>query len=94
MRLFEIGNRFTKSDGERRAVTCAWTGSATAPHWSAAPGDVTFFDMKGVVERLCRALRRSKKYGGAQQSDQFAHLATPIQRQMTNQSNSKMPQFL
>jgi len=53
--LFEIGTRFS-SAGETRAAAVAWTGSATPPHWSGAPREVDFFDIKGVVEQLCRAL--------------------------------------
>jgi phenylalanyl-tRNA synthetase beta chain len=54
--LFEIGARFTKAAGETRGVGMAWTGAATPEHWSAAPREVDFFDMSGVVERLCDAL--------------------------------------
>jgi phenylalanyl-tRNA synthetase beta chain len=34
----------------------AWTGAATAEHWSSAPREVDFFDLKGLVEHLCGAL--------------------------------------
>jgi phenylalanyl-tRNA synthetase beta chain len=54
--LFEIGSRFTTSDGERRSVAIAWTGAAGAEHWSAAVRDADFFDIKGVVEQLSEAL--------------------------------------
>jgi phenylalanyl-tRNA synthetase beta chain len=57
VRLFEIGNVFSKAGGERRALAMAWTGGSDATHWSAQPADVTFFDMKGAVERVCRAMR-------------------------------------
>jgi phenylalanyl-tRNA synthetase beta chain len=53
--LFEIGSRFTV-DGETRGVALAWTGSAVPEHWSAPPREVDFFDVKGVVDQLCRAL--------------------------------------
>lgn len=52
VRLFEIGTRFTPR-GEHRAAAVAWTGLATADHWSGARRDVDFFDVKGVVEQLC-----------------------------------------
>jgi len=55
VRLFEIGARFVP-DGETRGVAVAWTGGATAEHWSGAARDVDFFDVKGVAERLCDAL--------------------------------------
>ncbi len=52
--LFEAGSRFT-SAGEGRAVACALTGTGTTPHWSAAARPADFFDIKGIVELLCRA---------------------------------------
>jgi phenylalanyl-tRNA synthetase beta chain len=57
VRLFEIGNVFSKAGGERRSLALAWTGGIDVAHWSAPGTDVTFFDMKGAVERVCRALR-------------------------------------
>jgi phenylalanyl-tRNA synthetase beta chain len=56
VRLFEIGARFSRAAGERRALAFAWTGAADPPHWSAPLTGVTFFDAKGVVERVCLAL--------------------------------------
>jgi len=56
VRLFEIGARFSRDGGERRALGCAWMGSATAEHWSGAARDIDFFDIKGVVERVCGAM--------------------------------------
>jgi phenylalanyl-tRNA synthetase beta chain len=53
VRLFEIGARFSREVGERRALACAWTGRAAPEHWSGAGRDVDFFDMKAVVERVC-----------------------------------------
>jgi phenylalanyl-tRNA synthetase beta chain len=57
VRLFEIGNRFSRSAGEGRAVACAWTGGGDAEHWSGGRRDVDFFDIKGVVQRIADALR-------------------------------------
>jgi len=57
VRLFEIGNRFSRSAGERRAVACAWTGVAGGDHWSGGARDVDFFDIKGVALRICEAVR-------------------------------------
>ena len=37
VRLFEIGARFSRAAGERRAIAFAWTGAADPPHWSAPP---------------------------------------------------------
>ncbi len=54
--LFEIGARFTKSDGETRGVAMTWTGASTAEHWSASAREVDFFDVKGLVEQLGLAL--------------------------------------
>jgi len=57
VRLFEVGNVFTYTGGERRSLALAWTGASDLLHWSGASTDVTFFDLKGAVERVCRALR-------------------------------------
>ncbi|MGH9373897.1 MAG: hypothetical protein ACRD15_20470, partial [Vicinamibacterales bacterium] len=53
IRLFESGNRFTVETGERRAAALAWCGAADGPHWSAPTRGVDFFDVKGVLERVC-----------------------------------------
>jgi phenylalanyl-tRNA synthetase beta chain len=53
VRLFEIGARFSRSQGERRALACAWTGLAAPEHWSGPAREVDFFDIKAVVERVC-----------------------------------------
>jgi len=55
VRLFEIGTRFAAA-GETRAVAIAWTGTATADHWSGAAREVDFFDVKGAAEQLAHAL--------------------------------------
>jgi phenylalanyl-tRNA synthetase beta chain len=57
VRLFEVGNRFSRSRGESPVVACAWTGAGTVEHWSGAAHDVDFFDVKGLAERVCQALR-------------------------------------
>jgi phenylalanyl-tRNA synthetase beta chain len=56
VRLFEIGNRFTRTGGESCALACVWTGSAGAMHWSGTARAVDFFDMKGLAARICDAL--------------------------------------
>ena len=57
VRLFEIGNRFTRSAGERRAVACVWTGTAGADHWGGGAREVDFFDIKGIAERIAQVAR-------------------------------------
>jgi len=57
IRLFEVGGRFSRTAGERRAVACAWTGAGSPAHWSGEGREVDFFDIKGTVERICEALR-------------------------------------
>jgi len=57
VRLFEVGARFSRTNGERRSLACAWTGAAHAEHWSGGGRDVDFFDMKGIVERVGESLR-------------------------------------
>ena len=54
VRLFEIGTRFAPR-GETRCVALAWTGG-TSDHWSGAPRDVDFFDVKGLAEQICGVL--------------------------------------
>jgi phenylalanyl-tRNA synthetase beta chain len=56
VRLFEVGSCFSRGAGERRAVACAWTGTALPEHWSTRARDVDFFDIRGVVEQLGAAL--------------------------------------
>ena len=56
VRLFEIGTRFSPL-GETRGAGFAWTGIATADHWSGERRAVEFFDMKGVVEQLCALMQ-------------------------------------
>jgi phenylalanyl-tRNA synthetase beta chain len=51
VRLFETGTRFSTA-GESRGVAALWCGSGTAPHWSASPRPVDFYDVKGVVDAL------------------------------------------
>jgi phenylalanyl-tRNA synthetase beta chain len=57
VRLFEIGARFSRSRGERRALAFAWAGAVGGDHWSGGTRDVDFFDLQGIVERVCHALR-------------------------------------
>jgi phenylalanyl-tRNA synthetase beta chain len=57
VRLFEIGARFSRARGERRALALAWTGSVGGDHWSGGTRDVDYFDLQGVVERVCQALQ-------------------------------------
>jgi phenylalanyl-tRNA synthetase beta chain len=53
--LFEIGTRFSSTAGETRGVAVAWTGPA-AEHWTSGSRSIDFFDVKGVIERLCAAV--------------------------------------
>lgn len=54
--FFEIGARFHAALGERRGVGLVWTGTVSSEHWSATGREVDFFDVKGVVNRLCDVL--------------------------------------
>ena len=53
IRLFETGSRFTADAGEGRAAAAVWCGAAGEAHWSTGAREVDFFDLKGVVERVC-----------------------------------------
>ena len=62
VRLFEIGNGFSRA-ARRAAGARAAPGPAPAArdHWSGGTRDVDFFDMKGVVERVCRGAARRRR---------------------------------
>jgi phenylalanyl-tRNA synthetase beta chain len=53
VQLFESGSRFLPDAGEGRAAALAWCGAAEAPHWSTSTRAVDFFDITGVLERVC-----------------------------------------
>ena len=58
VRLFEIGARFSRARGERRVARVRLDRRRRrATTGAAATRDVDFFDIKGVVERVCQALR-------------------------------------
>ena len=56
VRLFEIGSRFTRTGGERRAIAAVWSGASGGDHWGGGTRPVDFFDIKGVAERIGTAL--------------------------------------
>lgn len=53
VRLFEIGSRFRRGDGETPALGIAVAGSAAAVHWSSPARPADLFDLTGVIARLC-----------------------------------------
>jgi phenylalanyl-tRNA synthetase beta chain len=55
IQLFEAGSRFAPQ-GEGRSAAFIWCGAADGPHWSAPTRNVDFFDVKGIVERMCESL--------------------------------------
>jgi phenylalanyl-tRNA synthetase beta chain len=61
VRLFELGKAFRKGEGdtpvERRVLGIAATGAKTGLNWRQPIGEFGFFDLKGVVSTLLRALR-------------------------------------
>jgi phenylalanyl-tRNA synthetase beta chain len=62
IRLFETGTRFSTS-GETRAVAGVWCGAGASPHWSGANRPSDFYDVKGVVAALGRALGVELDFG-------------------------------
>ncbi len=56
VRLFEIGARFTRRDGERRSIAAVWAGAVGGDHWSGGTRPVDFFDIKGVASRIGDAI--------------------------------------
>lgn len=67
IRLFEAGSRFTR-EGEARAVAFVWCGAADGPHWSVSSRNVDFFDAKGVVEGIGRAVGADLEIAPARQA--------------------------
>ena len=68
IRLFEIGHRFTAGGGEMRSVAVALTGAATAAHWSSDERPSDFFDLTGIVHRLCDAFGVAASFEPLKQS--------------------------
>ena len=56
VRLFEMGARFSRSAGERRAVAAVWAGMVGNDHWAGGTRAVDFFDIKGLAERILEAI--------------------------------------
>jgi phenylalanyl-tRNA synthetase beta chain len=56
VRFFELGTRFLRGSGESRTLSLAWSGAATAEHWSGRQRPADVFDLIGVVELLGRAM--------------------------------------
>ena len=53
VRLFEIGSRFRRGDGEAPALGIAIAGAGAAAHWSAPSRPADLFDLTGIIARLC-----------------------------------------
>jgi phenylalanyl-tRNA synthetase beta chain len=53
--LYEVGARFSTTNGESHAAAFAWTGNVTE-HWSGSTRALDFFDAKGAVELFCAAV--------------------------------------
>jgi phenylalanyl-tRNA synthetase beta chain len=68
VRLFEIGARFSRSTGEQRVLACAWAGLVGGDHWSGGTRAVDYFDLQGVVDRLCNALKLQIRIEPAQET--------------------------
>jgi phenylalanyl-tRNA synthetase beta chain len=56
VRLFEIGSRFTRTAGERKAIAAVWAGAVGGDHWAGGTRPVDFFDIKGIAERVGSAI--------------------------------------
>jgi phenylalanyl-tRNA synthetase beta chain len=56
VRLFEIGARFTRAGGERRAIAAVWAGASGGDHWGGGTRAVDFFDIKGIADRIASAM--------------------------------------
>jgi phenylalanyl-tRNA synthetase beta chain len=56
VRLFELGARFTRRDGERRTIAAVWAGASGGDHWGGGTRPVDFFDIKGIGNRIGDAI--------------------------------------
>jgi len=68
VRLFELGARFRKGQGEQRVLACAWAGMVGGDHWSGGTRPVDYFDMQGVVDRVCDGLQLSVRFEPTRES--------------------------
>ena len=59
IRLFEIGHRFSRQNGETSGVAIALTGAGTLKHWSAERRSSDLFDLKGIIEKVSAAIELS-----------------------------------
>jgi phenylalanyl-tRNA synthetase beta chain len=69
VRLFEIGSVFAEATGETRRLAMIWTGAALLEHWSGPARSVDFFDLKGAVTALFRALELDAEVGAAPRAE-------------------------
>lgn len=69
VRLFEIGSVFRADVGEVRRAGLIWTGAALPEHWSGPARPVDFFDLKGAVAALFRALELDVVFEGASRGE-------------------------
>jgi phenylalanyl-tRNA synthetase beta chain len=72
IRLFEIGNIYRRSTGERPSAALVWTGAGTVGHWSGGERMVDLFDVKGAIERLGQAVGVPLTFTPAERSDLMA----------------------
>ena len=86
VRLFELGARFLRGQGEQRVLAFAWAGMVGRDHWSGGTRPVDYFDMQGVVDRLCDALQCRVRFEPVRQSwlapGRAAHVVLESGRQL------------
>ena len=78
LRLFEIGKIFQHGKGERTAVAIALTGAAHSEHWSSGSRNTDFFDIKGIINTICQAIKISPHYEPAEISQLISGSAASI----------------
>ena len=69
VRLFEIGSVFAETTGETRRLALIWTGAALPEHWSGPARSVDFFDLKGAIVALLRALEVDATFEAASRAE-------------------------
>ena len=82
IRLFEIGRRFTATDGETSSAAVALTGAAAPRHWSAGERQTDLFDAIGLVDRVCDAFGVQPEYEPAAQNTLAPGRAAAVRARM------------
>ncbi len=79
VRLFEIGRRFTATEGETPGFAVALTGASMPRHWSGGERETDLFDALGLVDRVCDAFGVAPTYEPAARDTLVPGCAAAVQ---------------